>query len=524
NFDGTWTYTPAASDDSAVAFTYTITDGTDSVAGTASLDITPANDPPVANDDAAAIGEDSGANTIDVLLNDSTAPDVGESLTVVAFTPATNGSVAIIGGGTAVTYTPNASFTGNDSFTYTISDGNGGTAIATVGVTVNNVDNDTPAIFAPGTQITPEDTPRVFSTGNGNAISVNDPDAGVSPLQVTLAAANGTLTLSGIAGLTFTTGDGTTDATMTFAGTQAAINAALDGMSFMPTLNFTGTTSVSIATNDLGATGVGGPQSDSEIVDITVVLVNDSPVVTVTGTATFTEDGPPTFVASTTTVTDVDSPNLAWAEVAIAAPDGTWETLSADTTGTSITATYNPLTGVLTLNGADTRLNYEQVLRSLQYHNASDAPNTSAAINITVSDGGSVSNVASRTIAITRVNDAPTANIGPASFSAVEDSVLPLSLTGTMSVADVDAGTANVTVGLSVNSGFLSATAGTTGVTVFNSGTPWLTFSGTVTQVNNLLAGNLGATLNYVVASDSPPATDDLNLWIDDNGATGIGG
>ncbi|MDH3209578.1 MAG: cadherin-like domain-containing protein, partial [Burkholderiaceae bacterium] len=46
NGDGTWTYTSALNDDSAVAFSYTITAGTDTVAGSASLDITPVNDAP----------------------------------------------------------------------------------------------------------------------------------------------------------------------------------------------------------------------------------------------------------------------------------------------------------------------------------------------------------------------------------------------------------------------------------------------------------------------------------------------
>jgi hypothetical protein len=46
NGDGTWDYTPAANDDTGVSFSYTITDGTDSVAGSATLDITPVNDAP----------------------------------------------------------------------------------------------------------------------------------------------------------------------------------------------------------------------------------------------------------------------------------------------------------------------------------------------------------------------------------------------------------------------------------------------------------------------------------------------
>src|SRR5262245_65067460 len=48
NGNGTWTYSPALNDDSSVSFSYTVTDGKLSAAGSASLDITPVNDAPTA--------------------------------------------------------------------------------------------------------------------------------------------------------------------------------------------------------------------------------------------------------------------------------------------------------------------------------------------------------------------------------------------------------------------------------------------------------------------------------------------
>lgn len=94
------------------------------------------NSAPTAGDDSATILHDSGANTINVLVNDSD-PD-SDTLTITVVTQGANGSVAITGGGTAVSYTPGLHFVGGDSFTYTISDGNSHTATATVSVTVFN--------------------------------------------------------------------------------------------------------------------------------------------------------------------------------------------------------------------------------------------------------------------------------------------------------------------------------------------------------------------------------------------------
>ncbi len=58
---------------------------------------------------------------------------------MTALTQGTNGSVTFMNGN--VTYTPNADFFGTDSFTYTISDGNGGSDTATVNVTVTDVND-----------------------------------------------------------------------------------------------------------------------------------------------------------------------------------------------------------------------------------------------------------------------------------------------------------------------------------------------------------------------------------------------
>ncbi len=94
---------------------------------------------PDAVDDNAAVNEDSGANVINVLANDTDAN--ADPLTVIAVTQGAHGSVS--NNGNSVSYTPNADYFGPDSFTYTITDGVTGNDTATVNVSVANV-NDAP--------------------------------------------------------------------------------------------------------------------------------------------------------------------------------------------------------------------------------------------------------------------------------------------------------------------------------------------------------------------------------------------
>ena len=59
---------------------------------------------------------------------------------------------------------------------------------------------------------------------------------------------------------------------------------------------------------------------------------------------------------------------------------------------------------------------------------------------------------------------------------------------------------------------------------VLGSGSDSVTLTGTLAQINDLLAGNFGATASYVINSDAPPASDTLTLSVDDGGNTGSGG
>jgi len=88
---------------------------------------------PVAKDDVAVTDEHTPV-VIPVLDNDYD-PDVGDSLVVDLVTQGTNGDVDIIDD-YHIIYSPDQGFNGIDDFTYTISDGRGGTDTANVRVTV----------------------------------------------------------------------------------------------------------------------------------------------------------------------------------------------------------------------------------------------------------------------------------------------------------------------------------------------------------------------------------------------------
>ena len=95
----------------------------------------PVNKPPVAVNDSGKTQEGESI-TINVLANDSD-PD-GDSLTIDSVKNPSNGK-AVINDDDTITYTPNDGFDGNDSFTYKIADGNGGTDEAKVNIAVEDV-------------------------------------------------------------------------------------------------------------------------------------------------------------------------------------------------------------------------------------------------------------------------------------------------------------------------------------------------------------------------------------------------
>ncbi len=133
NGDGTVTYTPAPNFNGTDTFTYTVSDGFTADEAEVTVTVAPVNDAPVALDDTATT--DAGTPvTVPVLTNDTDID--GDTLTVTAVGSAGNGSAVLSADGT-VTYTPAPGFSGTDTFSYTVVDGNGGEASAVVTVHVS---------------------------------------------------------------------------------------------------------------------------------------------------------------------------------------------------------------------------------------------------------------------------------------------------------------------------------------------------------------------------------------------------
>ncbi|WP_446376697.1 Ig-like domain-containing protein [Coleofasciculus sp. D1-CHI-01] len=144
-------FTPDANFNGTTSFIWNASDGSLFAAGAAiNLTINSVNDDPVSGDDSVTILQDTTV-TIDVLANDSD-PVEGDSVFIDSFD-----AISLLGStisqddnGTPndltddqLVYTPEFGFVGTDSFTYTISDGNGGTSTATVDVIVEPIQDMT---------------------------------------------------------------------------------------------------------------------------------------------------------------------------------------------------------------------------------------------------------------------------------------------------------------------------------------------------------------------------------------------
>lgn len=482
NPDGTITYTPNENFNGNDNFTYTNSEGT---VGSVDVVVNPVDDPTVVVGDAATTNEDTSVN-IDVLANDTDID--GPVATVASVTNGSNGSVILNPDGT-VTYIPNLNFNGNDSFTYTNSEG----TIGTVNVTVNPVDD--PTIVIGDSATTSEDTSiKIDVLANDTDI-----DGPVAPVASVTQGSNGSVILNldgtvtyvpnsnfnGNDSFTYTNSEGTVgtvnvtvtpvndptvvldDAAVTDEGIAVDINvlandtdidsakspvaSVTDGsngtvvnngdgtVTYTPTGDFYGNDTFTY-TNSEGTTGT---------VQVTVNPINDAPVLALdlsgsqSGTdfsTTYTEGTAVSIADTDSQITDVDDTHIESATVTLtnAQADDVLNT-PPDGTLTFTTDTSVPGEITVTITGSDTLAAYEDAIEAITFNNTSEDPDTTdRIITVVVNDGDTDSNTATTTITVNSVNDAPNATADDIVDPVLESDTLDTSLPTVFSVLDND--------------------------------------------------------------------------------------
>ncbi|MEC4982763.1 MAG: tandem-95 repeat protein, partial [Oscillatoria sp. PMC 1076.18] len=193
--NGVITYTPNANFTGTDSFTYTVDDNEGETSNPATVKVTVnadvANVAPVATNDTATTNEGE-AVTINILNNDTDSDGTLDVTSITLVTQPSDGNLQINSTTGVVTYTPDANFTGNDTFTYTVADNDGENSNpATVNITVNPVEEVPPSltleddnIFSFGSNATEEvslkftlDIPTGVDAANTNEIGVVEVDS-----------------------------------------------------------------------------------------------------------------------------------------------------------------------------------------------------------------------------------------------------------------------------------------------------------------------------------------------------------
>ncbi|WP_412470671.1 tandem-95 repeat protein [Halobacteriovorax sp. RT-2-4] len=464
------TFIPDSNFNGSTTFTYKVNDGAlDSTLATVTINVSAVNDVPVmAADQAHSTNEDTAVN---FTLNGATDVDLpAQTLSYKIITSPTNGTISncittgSYGTDISCTYTPNANFYGSDSFTYTATDSVGvAVTNATVSLTINSV-NDAPTLAGDWSFSTNEDTAHSFNLTAATDIE-NDALSYLivsNPTNGTLSCTGGTstactytpsLNFEGSDSFTYKANDGALDSnTVTVNITVNAINDApvmvadqsevtnedtpfsitLNGATdvdlpaqtisykiinsptngtitdcittgsygtdiictYTPNANFNGSDSFTYLAND-GLLD----SATSSTVNLTINAVNDVPTLAATQTVSTNEDTILNF--NLNAGSDIDGDTLSYIKLT----DPATGTLSC-TGGTSRACTYTPATN---FNGTTT-------------------------FTYRVNDGSANSTVATVTIIVNSINDAPVM-AADQSFTTNDNTALAITLSN---ATDVD--------------------------------------------------------------------------------------
>ncbi len=169
-------------------------------------------------------------------------------------------------------------YNGPASITITVNDnGNTGNGTARSDVQTLNFNispvNDAPVLTLPGSAVLASEDIQTNISG----IRVDDVDAGDGILSVELVVGNGVISLGSLTGLTNVSGNNTR--LLTFEGTLATINNALQTLRYLGDPSFNGTDNLQIAVSDNGNTGAGFARTTTGTVAINIVGLNSPPAI-----------------------------------------------------------------------------------------------------------------------------------------------------------------------------------------------------------------------------------------------------
>ena len=456
------------------------------MSATVTITVNAVNDPPVANNDSYTINEDTTLTTIavtGVLANDTDVDST--NLTASVVTNPSHGSLTLNADGSFI-YTPDANYNGTDSFTYQASDSQTNSATATVTITINPV-NDAPVANNDSYSINEDTTLTILAPG----VLANDTDIDGDSLTAVLVAnaSHGSVTLNpdgsftytpdanynGTDSFTYKPNDGTAD------GNTAIVNITVSPVNDAPVANNDSYSINEDTTLNIAAPGVLGNDTDVDGDALTAAIVSNAAHGSVTlnsdGSFGYTPaanyNGPDSFTYKVNDGT-VDG-NIATVNITvIPVNDAPVSINDSYTTAEDTTLTVIAANGVLT-NDTDVDGDLLKAVLVATTTNGSltlnqdgsftYVPNTNYngidTFTYKANDGTVDGNVATVTITITAVNDAPVANND--TYNIDEDTTLTTAATNGVLANDTDVDSTNLTASVVTNPSHGSLTLNTDG-------------------------------------------------------------